>query len=423
MRKHLLNNLSLKLISLVLAFFLWFVVVQIGDPKDERDMGNIQVKLINTELLEQENKVYEVLDGSDKVRVKVYAPKSVFTQLRNGDIMAEADISKLTDINTVPITFSASNSNIVSISGSHDVVKLAVEERASKYVNLTADTTGTVAKGYMVYSVTPDQNRIEVSGPKSIVDQVRHAGVAIDVTDATGNLTANVDIKLYDADNNIIEKSNLVKNVDYVKMFAEILAVKEIPVEAVTTGTPAQGYMATGVVECNPSTITIAGTSGNLAKIQQIKIAPEAFDITDAKETVIKQIDLKDYLPENVRLADASYNGKVLVTAYIEEIEEKTLHVPVQNLSVVNIPTGMDAQLMDSAETLYEVVVSGLRADIRPLRENTTTGIVDIDAWMSDNNMSTLKPGIYSVPVRFHLDSDITQNTALSVRIVVREKE
>ena len=83
MRKHLLNNLSLKLISLVLAFFLWFVVVQIGDPKDERDMGNIQVKLINTELLEQENKVYEVLDGSDKVRVKVYAPKSVFTQLRN----------------------------------------------------------------------------------------------------------------------------------------------------------------------------------------------------------------------------------------------------------------------------------------------------------------------------------------------------
>ena len=57
MRKKLLNNLGLKLISLLLAFLLWFVVVQVGDPKDERDMGNIPVRLVNTELLEQEDKV------------------------------------------------------------------------------------------------------------------------------------------------------------------------------------------------------------------------------------------------------------------------------------------------------------------------------------------------------------------------------
>ena len=223
MRKRLLNNWGLKLISLVLAFFLWFLVIQIGDPKDDRDMGNITVKLINTELLDKENKVYEVLDDTDEVRVTVYAPKSVFTQLRNSDINAEADVSKLTELNTVPIDFSTTAANVVSIRGSHDVVKLNIEDKASKYVPLNYSTAGTPADGYAVTAITPDQNRIEVSGPKSVVEQVKYAGVQIDVSDASSNLMANVDIHLYNVLGEEVTHSKLAKNVNYVeKLFGLI---------------------------------------------------------------------------------------------------------------------------------------------------------------------------------------------------------
>lgn len=77
MKKLLTRNLGLKLASLVLAFVLWFLVAQIYDPKDTVTFNNIQVRLINTDLLEQEGKVYEVLDNSNLVRVTVTGPQSI----------------------------------------------------------------------------------------------------------------------------------------------------------------------------------------------------------------------------------------------------------------------------------------------------------------------------------------------------------
>lgn len=423
MRKRLLNNLSLKLVSLLLAFLLWFVVVQIGDPKDERDMGSIQVKLVNTDLLVKENKVYEVLDDTDKVRVTVYAPKSVFTQLRNSDITAEADVSKLTDINTVPITFTASNANVVSIRGSHDVVRLNVEEKASKYVTLMSSATGQVAEGYMIYSMTPDQNRIEVSGPKSAVDKVKYAGVEIDVTDATSNLTANVDIRLYDEEGNVVEKANLVKNVDYVKMSVEILAVKEVPIEFSTTGTPAKGYMATGQIEGSPETVKVAGSSYNLLRLNAVTIPGELLDITGAEENLVKTIDIREYLQENVKLADGSFNGKVTVTVHVEPVIHKTLSVPIKNVNVVNVTEGYEARITDSAETDFELNVSGLNAYIEPLRGEAVAGTVDIAAWMQSQGMENLKEGSYTIPVTFDFDENITVKDKISVKVVIKEQE
>lgn len=423
MRKILLNNLGLKLISLLLAFFLWFVVVQVGDPKDERDMGSIPVKLINTELLQKENKVYEILEDTDKVRVTVYAPKSVFTQLRNSDITAEADVSKLTDINTVPITFTAANANVVSIRGDHDVVRLNVEERASKYVTLVSKSVGKVADGYMVYSLTPDQNRIEVSGPKSAVDMVHHAGVEIDVTDATGNLTANVDIKLYDATGNVVERTNLVKNVDYVKMSAEILAVKEVPVEASVMGTPAKGYMATGVIEYEPATVKLAGAAHNLLRVSSIVIPAEDIDIAGAEEDVIRFIDIREYLPDNIKLADSGFNGKVSVKVFVEPIVEKTLFVPIGNINVINVPEGYEVEITDSSNTLFTLDVSGLGAHINPLRQENIGGAIDIATWMQDMGMTDLREGSYNVPVTFALEEEVKLKESVSVRIVIKSAE
>lgn len=423
MRQKLLNNLGLKLISLLLAFVLWFVVVQVGDPKDERDMGKIQVKLVNTDLLEKENKVYEIIDDTDTVRVSVYAPKSVFTQLRNSDITAEADVSKLTDINTIPITFTSSNANVVSIRGSHDVVRLDVEEKASKYVTLVSNTVGQVADGYMVYSLTPDQNRIEVSGPKSAVDAVKYAAVEIDVTDATSNLTANVDIKLYDVEGNLVERTNLVKNVDYVKMSAEILAVKEVPVELEPMGTPAKGYMVTGQVGSDPVTVKLAGSAANLLRISSISIPAEELDITGAEADIVKVIDVREYIPENIKLAESGFNGKITATVYVEPIVEKTLQIPVENINVMNVPVGFKAEITDSAETLVSVDVFGLKTYIDPIQQESVTGVIDVSAWMQENGIESLREGSYTIPVTLHLGDDVSQRETINLKIVIKAAE
>lgn len=420
MRKRLLHNWVLKLASLALALILWFLVVQFEDPPDTKTFSNIPVKLINTELLDKENKVYEVMDKTDVVSVTVKAPKSIVRLLRASDIVAEADVSKLTDINTIVINCSVQNvEGVDSVESNRDVVRLNVEDKRTKTVKVVSKTTGEVAENYMVGNTQTDLNQIKISGPASAVDQISYAGVEINVTGYTTNLSANLDVSFYDAEDNLLVLDNITKNVDYIHMSVEVLAVKEVPVELNYTGVPAEGYVATGAVVSEPASVRIAGTVYALSGINKISIPEERLNITGADSDVSDTIDLRDYLSDNIRLADGDFNGKVTATVYIEPIVEKELEIPVENVRVVNPPAGMTAELPETGEP-YILNVSGLAEFIDPLRQNEIRGVVDIAAWMEEQELSELAPGTYSIPVTFELMEEITAEE-ITVRVTVDE--
>ena len=425
MKKLLTRNLGLKLASLLIAFVLWFLVAQIYDPKDTVTFNNIQVRLINTELLDEEGKVYEVLDNSNLVRVTVTGPQSIVkSELRRSDIVAEADMSKLTDINTIAITYYCENisNDSVEIKGNHDSVRLNVEDKTSKWIKLESNTIGDVASGYMIGNVTLDQTNIEVTGPKSAISQVDHAGVDINVTDSTTSLSANVDIKLYDADDNELVLESVKKNVDSAYMTVEVLATKEVPVEIEYMGVPEDGYMATGEVESSVPTVRIAGTVSTLVGISAITVPEDRMNITGQSDNLVDIINLKEYLPANVRLADKSFDGKITATVYIEPIVSKDLTVAAENISVTGVPDGMEAEITSTAEE-YNITVSGLSRDVSILHDSSVTGILNLTQWMEDNGVEELTPGTYTIPVTFNLAEDITVVPDINIHIRLKNAD
>ena len=425
MKKLLTRNLGLKLASLLLAFVLWFLVAQIYDPKDTVTFNNIQVRLINTELLDEEGKVYEVLDNSNLVRVTVTGPQSIVkSELRRSDIVAEADMSKLTDINTIAITYYCENisNDSVEIKGNHDSVRLNVEDKTSKWIKLESNTIGDVASGYMIGNVTLDQTNIEVTGPKSAISQVDHAGVDINVTDSTTSLSANVDIKLYDADDNELVLESVKKNVDSAYMTVEVLATKEVPVEIEYMGVPEDGYMATGEVESSVPTVRIAGTVSTLVGISAITVPEDRMNITGQSDNLVDIINLKEYLPANVRLADKSFDGKITATVYIEPIVSKDLTVAAENISVTGVPDGMEAEITSTAEE-YNITVSGLSRDVSILHDSSVTGILNLTQWMEDNGVEELTPGTYTMPVTLNLAEDITVTPDINIHIRLKNAD
>ena len=425
MKKALTRNLGLKLASLVLAFVLWFLVAQIYDPKDTVTFNNIQVRLINTELLDEEGKVYEVLDNSNLVRVTVTGPQSIVkSELRRSDIVAEADMSKLTDINTIAITYYCENvsNDSVEIKGNHDSVRLNVEDKTSKWIKLESNTIGEVASGYLIGNVTLDQTNIEVTGPKSAISQVDHAGVDINVTDSTSSLSANVDIKLYDADDNELTLESVKKNVNSAHMTVEVLATKEVPVEIEYIGVPEDGYMATGEVESSVPTVRIAGTASALVGISAITVPEDRMNITGQSSDLVDIINLKEYLPSNVRLANKSFDGKITATVYIEPIDTKDLTIPADNISITGVPDGMEAEVTSTAEE-YNITVSGLTRDVSILRDSSVTGVLDLNQWMEDNGLEELTPGNYTIPVTFNLSEDITVDTDVNIHIRLKNAD
>ena len=424
MRKRLLHNWGLKLGSLVLAFLLWLLVVQFDDPAENRTFRGIPVVLTNTELLDQQNKVYEVLDNTDTVTVTVRAPQSIINNLEPSDIVAVADMSKLTEINTIAISFSVqSMDDMDNIRGNPDVLRLSVEDKETKRINVGYGTTGEVAEGYMVTGTQLDLTQIEITGPQSAVDQVSSARVEIDVTGATTNLSANVEIQLFNADGKLLELNSITKNVNYVRMSVEVLATKEVPVIVNTTGTPAEGYLATGEIQCDPKTVKIAGTASALANVNRIVIPAEEIDLTGASSNVTATFNTRSLLTDgNVRLADSSLYGSVTVTVFIEPKVERILDINPEDIVILNVPEGLRARRPESEET-YHLSIFGLNSAVSAVAENELNARVDVAAWMEEQGIDELTPGVHRIPVTFTLPGNVEPEGTVTALIIIEELE
>ena len=424
MKKRILHNWGLKLLSLFIAIALWFVIIEFADPQESRTFRGVQVKLVNTDLLEQENKAYEVLDNTNTVTVTVYAPKSVIDSLRVSDIVAEADMSKLTEINTIPITYSVQNVDVdiheKSITGNRDVVKLSVEERVAVWVSVYTNLVGDVAEGYIISNTTQDQTRIEISGPKSAVFKVHHAAIELDVSDATKDISASVETVLYDINGNALDLPSVKKNgnTDYMNIYVEVLATKKVPLEVQTQGVPAEGYLATGVVECNTESVLIAGTPSVLSGISKVVIPAEKLDITDRTSSLVQTVYIKDYLPSNVKLADSNFNGRVTTTVYVEPIVDRTMHLTENNIAILNFPEGYELEFAEE-ELPYRVVLSGLRADVNAVNISDVQVSVDFAEWMTANAIETLADGTYELPATVEVSGDVEYTEELIISFVV----
>lgn len=429
LKKALQHNWGLKLSSIFLAFVIWFIVAMVGDPQDTRPYSNIQVRLVNTDLLTDQNKVYEVLDKTDIVRVQVTAPTSVFQSLRSSDIIAEADVSKLTDINTIAITYYVLNSNrdVVSFEGDHDVVRLNVENRESKWIRVAYQTVGDVAEGYVVGNISTDQTSIYISGAESAVRQVESAYAELNVEGATNNISANVNIYLRDVEGNRIHLDKIEKSAEQLHLTAEILATKEVPIETVLSGQPADGYMMIGEKLQSMETVRIAGTLANLAGVSRILVPETKLDLTGLTEDKTFSVNLKDFLPNNIRFADNDFNGKITVDVQIRQTRERTLNIPAQNFTFRNVPADFEIKLVEDEKGQIPPVqmkVNGLRESVSALHPSNLVGIVDIAEWMKKQEISQLAPGVYEIPVTVEMGQYITalESGTIKVQILLREE-
>ena len=424
MKNMFLHNWGLKLVSLLMAFFLWCVIARFGDPPDTRSFSDIKVRFVNTSVLEDQGKVYEVLGETDTVRVTISASKSVIDSLRNTDIVAEADLSKLTGQNTVPIHYDVLNANLGTgtIEGDHDEVQLNVEDRAEKWVRVTYSLIGDVATGYTVVSASPELNRIEISGPASLLNQVSYAYVELDVTGATNSISANVEVGLYDKDNKKLEYANLTKTVRYIMMKVDVLPTKEVPIEIQVTGTPRDGYLATGEVTQSLTSVRVAGSATQLSNMNKLVISGDALDLTDRTESIETSLSLNNYLPSGIRLVDTDSGNRITVKVKVEEILTRIVTIPASEIVLLNVPEGMDAKVDDGGEG-YQLEVSGLARYLDNLDADNgkIAGMVDIGKWIAEKGMEKLRPGTYSIPIQFTELDGVTQKNRLEAKVIVKK--
>ena len=420
----LFKNWLLKLISFIFAFILWFVVITEEDPVDTKTFYGIEVNLINTEKLVELGRVYEVLDGTNTLRsVTVEAPGSVLDKMEASDIVAEADLNQISGMNTVEINFYSPsyNRDIISIEGNISNVKLSIEDKVKKSLYIRHEEIGQVADGHIMGGVTLEHTRMEVEGPASKIAQISKAVVSVDVSGAVTDFATPLVVDLLDENGNKLLFESVQQSVETVNVNAKVLKLKEVPVEYVVQGVPAEGYLATGVVEASPSKVTIAGSLKVINRINKIIVTDE-LDLTDATETLDLVIDLEaDKFLNGAVLADDTFDGNAHVKVYVEKEQEKNISLKRDRVQIHNVPENLLAEIVIN-QTMPTLQIKGLTKDVGYLREGLIEYGVDVAAWMQQQNITELVPGIYSIPVQFKLAEGQNAVNEVAVEIQFYEK-
>ena len=230
------------------------------------------------------------------------------------------------------------------ITSDRQYVQLQVENKKTRQLSIEVAKNGTLPDGYATGRIDMETNTLSISGPESAVNAVSRAVVDISLDNVTANVEIDATIRLLDADGNEITSSEIRKNVDSVKVTVPILETKEVTINASAIGEPADGYEQTGTVTESPATVKIAGRAAVLDKISEITIPAEELDLTDATAPVTNTIDIREYLPSDISLADADFDGTVTVSADIEQIRRKTISFDADSVQLLNIPDGWLAE-------------------------------------------------------------------------------
>lgn len=419
------NNFGLKLLAIVISCGLWFMVDSITDPVERKVFNNIPVEIINTELITNEGKVYEVLDGTDTVNVTAIGKSSVFDYVSRDDLKAVADLSELTFMNTVGIRVSsARNNSELEFRTNIDNVKLAIEkmDRDQKVINVS--TSGEPASGYVVGGITPSQNVVRYSGPESLINQIDHIDAVININGYSSDINTTADLKIYDADNNEIKNSSIKLNITTVDVAVSILATKIVPLSFVVPDEPASGYVVNGEMLSVPETVVIAGRSGVLDGVSRIVVSDPALSVEDLTESKTAIVNIRKYLPTGVQFADSSFNGNVSVTIGIEPLVTKELKVPSRNFAAGNTPENLNVTLKEAKEQeTYTIRISGTSAAVEAVQEESVIGVVDMDSLLQKLELTEWSAGVYQGDLTFNLPDTVTLEKPYQMTVVLEDRK
>lgn len=408
----LVNNIGLKLLALFLATVLWMVVVNTEDPMVRKSM-TVSVSMKNQEYITDMGKYMDVLNDSNTVTFYYTTKRSVWDGISNADFSAIADMEKIEAKANggyrVPVIVSAiRNVNQITIETKQLYLDVALEDLGKQQFQIKANTSGKVADGCALGTVAIDStNVVQVTGPASVINSIDSVIATINVADMSMDITDNVVPVFYDVNGEVIDTSKLEMSVESVRITAQILNTKNVPLILTTTGTPAEGYQLVSV-SCEPEMVRVKGVAAVLNTLDRIEIPAAVLDLTGVTSTIDKTIDISTYLEEGVSLVISS-DAKVNIRAEIEPIETKEYKVPVSNITANGLKSGYQ---LSYVERYVNVSITAGRNAHNALNASELKGTIDV------TNMGA---GTYTATVAFELDSDVYRTGATTVEVELKQ--
>lgn len=388
MKKIIFNNIGLKILALLIAVIVWWVVMNIDDPLVKKTINGVSVELRNDDDLIDKGYIYEVESGN-VIAITVWAPESVAKELKSSDFIAYADLSQLSPLTdtaniTVECVKSDVKNDIKEITSKIQVVKLSIDNKQTAEVPVTTAIVGNPAENYVIGDISISQNKIDITGAASVIEKIVRAEIKYDVSNMMQSVNEMVTPVFYDENNNVVDTGAIQLSRNSLRLSVVINPTKWIGVTINPSVTVADDYKMVGY-SLSFDQVKIAGTQESLANISAIDLPSDAIELTDVTESQDCVVNLANYLKANYKIVSGT--TELTVHIDIEPMVVKSYIVRRNGIAVNNLEDGLEAQIEDS---YIEVKVKAIQEVHDSFNMDVLNPNIDLKGY---------GPGEYEVPV------------------------
>jgi YbbR domain-containing protein len=413
------NKLLSLILSLVIAFGLWGYVITVDNPEFEKVYYNIPVYFQNEAALTSRGLMI-TSDSAPKITLRLKGNRSDLNNLNESNINIIADLSRIYDTGTLSLGYSISypgnvpESAITVMDKSMEYISLTVERRVEKQVEVVPIYEGTVPEGYLSDKANAvlDYETITVAGPASILNQIDHAQIYVNIDGRTSTLDDVFAYTLCDRGGKAVQVNNVelvTAQPGEVNLMLPIQQVKEVQLALNIIyggGVTAENSQ----ILIDPATILVSGSEESLADLGDTVIIGEV-DLSKLNIEMNQTFDI--VLPAGVtNRTMVGLEHKANVTISFPDL--KTATYTVTNIVPANVPAGCKFELVTKQ---FSITLRGPKALIDAL--DATQIVATVDASEAQiGEMHSVKP-VVKLPAGFEAVGMITaDNVQIMFKLV-----
>lgn len=412
LKGKLTHNLGLKILSVVLAVFTWLIMVNVSNPLLTVTQ-TVPVEFVNEDVLTKAGLTYEpVSRNTVTVSYKIHVRDE--SRVSASDFLAYADLAQLYDVTgSIPVQVDINNyiaRSLVSsgsVTANPAVVRIQTEPIQTKLFAVQVRTEGTEADGYDIGEVKLTPSRVTATGAESVIGQISSVGVEINVDGVDTDMSGSASVYLYDANGNRLNLGDDVElDVLQVNYTVSVLRVKDLVLDFQVSGTVAPGYRFTGV-DSDVRTVSVVGLRSALANLTTLTIPGEVLNIDRALGDVMVEVNLDDYLPDNVSIV-GNQPTKATVVMHVERLETRQFDFEMDQLERI----GENEEYDYDIDEITVLQIRGLAEDLDTL---------DAEDIQLSIDLTDLEPGEHQVSLGVILDDGFDYMGPLTVSVRVTD--
>ena len=397
--KHPLPVSTIVLLSVIMLAMTFIIHLTIGTK-----VAEVPQDIIITSSNLKEGTAAN-LGNNTKVKVTVAAPRSVWASLTSESFTATVDIgSKDQGIYDLPVLVTSKVEKAKVVRVDPERVTVSIEPVIKKTVPVSVKFDGKAGNDLVPDNPTIDPEKVEISGPKSIVTDLLSATAVLKLNGETSVITSKVTLVALDPSNNTIPNITFSPTeVDVTVALIKAGKLKTVGVVPTITGQPSSGFWISSVT-ASPATVTITGAADVLDATKQINT--NSVDVSGIAAETKKDTTLN--LPNGITLAEnitkITLTIKLSAASTSKLVNPEIIYTSLSNsLKVTSIdPATVSAWVVGDSQVLL----------------NLSSGAIKLNL-----DLSTYKSaGTYSVKIQnndFTLPSGITLSSFLPSSISV----